>query len=268
MTSETKTYTLILVRHGQSSFNVSSQFAGWIDAPLSTIGVNEAINAGRLIGQYDLKPDKVYTSRLSRTIKTANIILSEIDRLWIDVSRSWRLNERHYGVLQGKKKNEVLQQYGLEKFKKWRRNYNYPPPALEEGKDSSISDERYKDIEKLEGVKLPRSESLKQVIDRLVPFFNSSIVPDLKSGKSVLVVCHGTSLRALIKYLSNISSEDIENINIPTAIPLVYKLTEDENGDLKPIQERFYLDEEAAKRGAEKVAAQGMPEPQDTRAFL
>lgn len=251
----TKTHTkmpkLILLRHGQSDWNEKNLFTGWVDVKLSELGHTEAKRAGTLLKESGLKPQILYTSELSRAIQTANIALDEADRLWIPTKRSWRLNERHYGALQGKDKAATLAEYGPEQFQLWRRSFDVPPPPIaDDDKWSQYNDERYQDIPK---DTLPKTESLKLVIDRLLPYYNSDIVPDLKAGKTVLIAAHGNSLRALVKHLDGISDDDIAALNIPTGIPLVYDL--DDN--LKPTKAAEYLDPEAAAAGAAAVANQG-----------
>lgn len=242
---------LILVRHGQSEWNELNLFCGWVDAKLSEVGRKEAKRAGELLKESGLKPDIAYTSRLTRAIVTGQIALEEADRVWIDVKRNWRLNERHYGALQGKNKAETLEQYGKEKFMTWRRSFDIPPPPIDDNdKYSQVHDERYANLPKSD---IPKTESLKIVIDRLLPYWDSDISKDLKEGKTVIIFAHGNSLRALVKYLDNISDDDIAELNIPTGIPLVYEL----NDSLKPTKPSYYLDPEAAAAGAAAVAAQG-----------
>ncbi|KAG0674295.1 Phosphoglycerate mutase [Pichia californica] len=244
-------HKLILVRHGQSDWNEKNLFTGWVDVKLSPKGEEEAAHAGELLKEANLKPDILYTSLLSRAIQTANIALEKSDRLFIPVVRSWRLNERHYGALQGKNKAETLEKYGAEKFKEWRRSFDIPPPEIEnDSKFSQFGDERYNNVDPNV---LPKTESLSLVIDRLLPYWQDVIAKDLLSGKTVLIAAHGNSLRALVKHLDNISQNDIAGLNIPTGIPLVYEL--DDN--LRPIKPAYYLDPEAAAAGAAAVAAQG-----------
>jgi 2,3-bisphosphoglycerate-dependent phosphoglycerate mutase len=244
------THTLILLRHGQSDWNQKNLFTGWVDVRLSEQGVGEAKRAGQLLAESGLKPDVSYTSVLSRAIQTANYALEEADRMWLPVKRSWRLNERHYGALQGKDKAQTLEQYGPEQFKTWRRSFDVPPPVLDDADEySQANDERYADL----GDELPRTESLKLVIDRMMPYWESDITKDLAAGKTVLVTAHGNSLRALVKHLDGISDDEIAELNIPTGIPLVYEL--DEN--FMPVKPAEYLDPEAAAAGAAAVAAQG-----------
>ncbi len=244
------THTLILLRHGNSTWNQQNLFTGWVDVRLSEQGVAEATRAGELLAESGLAPDVVYTSVLTRAIQTANIALDTADRSWIPVKRSWRLNERHYGALQGKDKAQTLDEFGAEQFQLWRRSFDVPPPPLDdESEFSQAHDERYAGL----GADLPRTESLALVIDRLLPYWDSDIAPDLRAGKTVLVTAHGNSLRALVKQLDGISDEDIAELNIPTGIPLVYTLED----DLKPIGTAEYLDPEAAAAGAAAVANQG-----------
>lgn len=244
------THTLILLRHGNSTWNQKNLFTGWVDVTLSEQGVTEATRAGELLADSGLAPDIVYTSVLTRAIQTANIALEKAGRSWIPVKRSWRLNERHYGALQGKDKAQTLAEFGPEQFQLWRRSFDVPPPPLDDDSEfSQAYDERYAGL----GADLPRTESLALVIDRLLPYWNSDIAPDLAAGKTVLVTAHGNSLRALVKHLDGISDDDIAELNIPTGIPLVYTL--DDN--LKPIGQARYLDPEAAAAGAAAVANQG-----------
>ncbi|HMH59435.1 MAG TPA: phosphoglyceromutase [Galbitalea sp.] len=244
------TSTLILLRHGYSDWNQKNLFTGWVDVRLSDQGVTEAKRAGALLAESGLKPDILYTSLLSRAIQTADLALDVADRLWIPVKRSWRLNERHYGALQGKDKAQTLEEYGPEKFLEWRRSFDVPPPPLDDDAEySQAHDERYAHIDG----EVPRTESLKLVIDRLLPYWHSDITVDLAAGKTVLVTAHGNSLRAMVKHLDGVSDEDIADLNIPTGIPLVYQL--DDN--CVPLKPGEYLDPEAAAAGAAAVAAQG-----------
>jgi len=245
------TYTLILLRHGNSDWNQKNLFTGWVDVRLSDQGVAEAKRAGELLAASGLKPEILYTSVLTRAIQTANLALEVADRLWIPVKRTWRLNERHYGALQGKDKAQTLAEFGEEKFMTWRRSFDVPPPVLaDDAEYSQANDERYADLDDAD---LPRTESLKLVIDRMLPYWESDITKDLSAGKTVLVTAHGNSLRALIKHLDGVSDEAIAELNVPTGIPLVYEL--DEN--FVPIKPAVYLDPEAAAAGAAAVAAQG-----------
>ena len=244
------TYTLILLRHGNSVWNQQNLFTGWVDVPLSDQGRAEAKRAGELLASSGLLPDVQHTSRLKRAIQTANIALDVADRDWIDVRRTWRLNERHYGALQGKDKAQTLAEYGPEQFQTWRRSFDVPPPALDDDSEfSQAHDPRYADL----GADLPRTESLKLVIERMLPYWESDITPDLATGRNVLVTAHGNSLRALVKHLDDISDDAIAELNIPTGIPLVYQLDD----AFRPSAPGRYLDPEAAAAGAAAVAAQG-----------
>ena len=243
------TYTLILLRHGNSDWNQKNLFTGWVDVRLSDQGVTEAKRAGELLAASGLTPEILYTSVLTRAIQTANLALEVSDRLWIPVKRTWRLNERHYGALQGLDKAETLAKFGPEKFMEWRRSFDVPPPVLDDDAEySQVDDERYIGIDG----EIPRTESLKLVIDRMLPYWESDITVDLAAGKTVLVTAHGNSLRALSKHL-DISDDDISELNVPTGIPLVYEL--DEN--FVPTGPAYYLDPEAAAAGAAAVANQG-----------
>jgi 2,3-bisphosphoglycerate-dependent phosphoglycerate mutase len=244
-------YTLILLRHGNSTWNQENRFTGWVDVDLSDQGRQEAMRAGALLAQSGLKPDLLYTSKLKRAINTANIALAEAERSWIDVKRDWRLNERHYGDLQGKDKAETLAQYGPEQFQIWRRSFDVPPPPIsDESEYSQANDERYAEL----GNNIPKTECLKDVLIRMMPLWENEISKDLLSGKTVLVTAHGNSLRALVKHLDGISDADIAELNIPTGIPLVYRL----DANLKPlVAGGEYLDPEAAAAGAAAVANQG-----------
>ncbi|MFD1211563.1 phosphoglyceromutase [Arthrobacter sp. GCM10027362] len=245
------TYTLILLRHGQSDWNEKNLFTGWVDVPLTDQGRKEAQRGGELLAEAGLLPDMLYTSRLKRAIVTANIALEAADRSWIDVKRSWRLNERHYGALQGKDKVQIREEFGEEQFMLWRRSYDTPPPALDDASEwSQVNDPRYADL----GGDVPRTECLKDVLERFLPYWESDISVDVKAGKTVLVAAHGNSLRALVKHLDGISDQDIAALNIPTGIPLVYEL----DADLKPVKAGgTYLDAAAAAAAIEAVANQG-----------
>jgi 2,3-bisphosphoglycerate-dependent phosphoglycerate mutase len=244
-------YTLILLRHGNSIWNQKNLFTGWVDVDLSDLGRQEAKRAGELLAESGLKPDLLYTSRLRRAINTANIALDAADRSWIDVKRDWRLNERHYGALQGKDKAQTLAEYGPEQFQIWRRSFDVPPPPIADDSEySQANDERYADL----GGNIPKTECLKDVLARMLPLWESEISQDLIKGRTVLVTAHGNSLRALVKHLDGISDSDIAELNIPTGIPLVYRL----DANFKPvIAGGEYLDPEAAAAGAAAVANQG-----------
>lgn len=245
------TATLILLRHGESEWNALNLFTGWVDVDLTEKGMAEAVRAGELLKVQDRLPDVLYTSLLRRAITTANVALDKADRHWIPVHRDWRLNERHYGALQGLDKAKTKAQYGEEQFMAWRRSYDTPPPAIEPGTEfSQDNDPRYAAI----AGGPPLTECLKDVVDRFVPYFTEVIVPDLQAGKTVLIVAHGNSLRALVKYLDGMSDQEVVGLNIPTGIPLRYDL----DTDLKPtIPGGTYLDPDAAAAGAAAVAAQG-----------
>lgn len=244
-------YTLILLRHGNSIWNQKNLFTGWVDVDLSDQGRQEAIRAGELLAESGLKPDLLYTSKLKRAINTANIALDVADRGWIDVKRSWRLNERHYGALQGKDKAQTLAEYGEEQFQTWRRSFDVPPPPIDDADEySQFGDERYADL----GASLPRTECLKDVLIRMLPLWEQEITKDLVAGKTVLITAHGNSLRALVKHLDGISDEAIAELNIPTGMPLVYKLDQNFVPEVKGGE---YLDPEAAAAGAAAVAKQG-----------
>ena len=244
-------YTLILLRHGESEWNALNLFTGWVDVRLSATGEAEAKRGGALLKERNLLPDILHTSLLRRAIHTSQLALDSCDRHWIPVKRSWRLNERHYGALQGKDKAQTLAQYGEEQFKLWRRSYDVPPPEIDvDDEFSQANDPRYADL----GNDVPRTECLKDVVARMIPYWTQSIVPDLKSGKVVLVTAHGNSLRALVKHLDGISDADIAGLNIPTGIPLLYEL----NDDLTPVKKGGeYLDPAAAAAAIEAVANQG-----------
>ena len=244
------TLNLILLRHGESEWNAKNLFTGWVDVRLSAKGEGEAKRGGELLRERGLLPDIVHTSLLRRAIQTANIALDNCDRHWIPVKRSWRLNERHYGALQGKDKAQTLAKYGEEQFKLWRRSFDVPPPPIEDNDEfSQALDLRYSDL----GNELPRTECLKDVVARMLPYWEGSIAPDLKGGATVLVAAHGNSLRALVKHLYVISDSQIAELNIPTGIPLYYSL----DANLKPKGKGEYLDPAAAKAAIEAVANQG-----------
>ena len=241
--------TLILLRHGESQWNEKNLFTGWVDVDLTDKGRAEAVRGGKLLVEQGVLPDVLYTSLLRRAITTANLALDAADRHWIPVQRDWRLNERHYGALQGLDKAETLAKYGQDQFMSWRRSYDTPPPPIEKGSTySQDGDPRYA------GIDAPLTECLADVVKRFVPYFEQTIAADLKAGKTVLIAAHGNSLRALVKYLDGMSDDEITGLNIPTGIPLRYEL--DEN--LKPtVPGGEYLDPEAAAAGAAAVAAQG-----------
>ena len=245
------THTLVLLRHGESEWNAKNLFTGWVDVPLNDKGRAEAARGGEQMVEAGLLPDVVHTSLLRRAITTAHLSLDAADRHWIPVRRSWRLNERHYGALQGKDKKQTLEQYGEEQFMTWRRSFDVPPPPIDDDDEwSQAGDVRYADL----GAELPRTECLKDVIERMLPYWESSIVPDLAGGDTVLIAAHGNSLRAIVKHLDGISDEDIAGLNIPTGMPLVYELDD----AMKPVEPGGrYLDPEAAAAAAAAVANQG-----------
>ena len=245
------THTLVLLRHGESEWNAKGLFTGWVDVGLTDKGREEAERGGVLIKEAGLEPSVLHTSLLRRAITTASIALDVADRHWIPVQRSWRLNERHYGALQGKNKKQTREEYGEEQFNLWRRSFDVPPPPLDDGAEwSQAGLPQYADL----GDELPRSECLKDVIDRFLPYWESSITQDLKAGHTVLVAAHGNSLRALVKHLDDISDEAIAGLNIPTGMPLVYELDD----TFRPVERGGrYLDPEAAAAAAAAVAQQG-----------
>ncbi|MEG8990124.1 2,3-diphosphoglycerate-dependent phosphoglycerate mutase [Ignavibacteria bacterium 4148-Me] len=243
-------HKVVLLRHGESEWNKLNLFTGWTDVDLSEKGVEEAHQAGKVLKQEGYTFDIAFTSVLKRAIKTLYIALEEMDLMWIPVIKSWRLNERHYGALQGLNKAETAEKYGMEKVKLWRRSYDVPPPPLDENDERYPGkDPRYKDLDKKD---IPLTESLKLTVERFLPYWHDTIAPTIKSGKKVIIAAHGNSLRALVKYLDNISDEDIVELNIPTGIPLVYELDD----ELKPIKHYYLGDEEAINAAINAVAKQ------------
>jgi 2,3-bisphosphoglycerate-dependent phosphoglycerate mutase len=243
-------YKVVLLRHGESQWNKLNLFTGWTDVELSEQGLKEAKLAGELLKEGDYKFDIAYTSLLKRAIRTLNIVLEEMDLLWLPVVKNWRLNERHYGALQGLNKAETAEKYGADQVKVWRRSYDVPPPALEESDDRYPGkDRRYADMDKKD---IPFTESLKLTVDRFLPYWHETIAPDIKAGKNVIIAAHGNSLRALVKYLDNISDEKIVELNIPTGVPLVYEL----DADLKPIKNYYLGDQEKIAAAINSVAKQ------------
>lgn len=244
-------YQLVLLRHGQSTWNLENRYTGWTDVGLSEQGVQEALFAGRLLQEKQYVFDVAYTSVLKRAIKTLWIVLEEIDQEWIPVVRAWQLNERHYGALQGLNKAETAKEYGEAQVKLWRRSYAVPPPPLDwEDPRHPRFDPRYAGLTKEQ---LPSAESLKITLERVLPYWHSTLSPMIKSGKRLLVSAHGNSLRALVKYLDHISDEAIPELNIPTGIPLVYEL----DADLNAVKHYYLADEETVRKATEAVAAQG-----------
>ena len=242
---------LILLRHGESEWNAKNLFTGWVDVRLSQKGEAEAKRGGELLKERGLLPDVVHTSLLRRAIATSQIALDAAERSWIPVHRSWRLNERHYGALQGKDKAQTLAQYGEEQFQLWRRSFDVPPPAIDDNDEfSQAGDPRYADL----GSAMPNTECLKDVVDRLIPYLVGEITADLNAGKTTLVVAHGNSIRAIVKHIDCISDTDIAGVNIPTGIPLFYEFDD----AFEPIKKGGeYLDPEAAKDAIAAVANQG-----------
>ncbi len=243
-------HKLVLLRHGQSAWNLENRFTGWTDMDLSPEGIREATAAGQLLKEEGFVFDQAWTSVLKRAIRTLWITLDGLDQMWIPVTRSWRLNERHYGALQGLDKKETVERHGKEQVQIWRRSFDTPPPPLElDDPRHPRFDPRYAGVPAAE---LPSCESLKDTIQRFLPLWNGQIAPAIRSGQRVLIAAHGNSLRALVKHLDGISDEAITGLNIPTAIPLLYELDD----DLRPLSSRYLGDAEAARKAAEAVAKQ------------
>ena len=244
-------HKLVLLRHGQSTWNLENRFTGWTDVDLTEVGIGEARAAGKLFREGGYTFDRVYASVLRRAIRTAWLALETMDRMWVPLVPDWRLNERHYGALQGLDKAETATQFGEEQVRIWRRSYDVPPPPLEK------SDPRYPGhdprYQGLSAEQLPLTESLKETVARVLPLWNETLAPAIRSGQRLLLAAHGNSLRALVKYLDDVSEKDILELNIPTGIPLVYELDD----DLKPIRHYYLGDPEAVARAAQAVAAQG-----------
>jgi len=244
-------YKLVLIRHGESEWNKENRFTGWKDVDLSEKGLSEAAAGGEALKKEGYTFDIAFTSVLKRAIRTLWIVLDKMDLMWIPVNRSWKLNERHYGGLQGLNKAETAQKYGDDQVLVWRRSYDTPPPALEKSDERYPgNDRRYADLTEAE---LPLTECLKDTVARVLPYWNETIAPTIKSGKKVIIAAHGNSLRALVKYLDNVSDDEIVGLNIPTGIPLVYELDD----ELKPIKSYYIGDEEAIKAAQQAVANQG-----------
>ncbi len=244
-------YKLVLIRHGESTWNLENRFTGWTDVELTPTGVSQAMSAGKLLKAEGYEFDIAYTSVLKRAIHTLNYCLDEMDRSWLPVVKDWRLNERHYGGLQGLDKGETAKKYGDAQVLVWRRSYDTPPPALEANDPrGQRQDVRYA---KLAPEQIPLTECLKDTVARVLPFWNEAMAPAIKSGQRIVIAAHGNSIRALIKYLDNISDADIVGLNIPNGIPLVYEL----DADLKPIKSYYLGDAEAAAKAAAAVASQG-----------
>ncbi|GAB4285100.1 MAG: 2,3-diphosphoglycerate-dependent phosphoglycerate mutase [Candidatus Rifleibacteriota bacterium] len=243
---------IVLLRHGQSQWNLENRFTGWTDVPLSSLGIEEAIEAGRALKEAGFEFDIAYTSVLKRAIKTLWLALEELDQMHIPIIKSWRLNERHYGALQGLNKAETALKYGEEQVHIWRRSYDTRPPELDENDPRNPrNDKRYSDLSPRE---IPLAESLKDTVHRFLPYWNEQIKPIIKSGAKILIAAHGNSLRALVKHLENISDKEISQLNIPTGIPLVYELDDD---SLNPIKSYYLGDEKKVQDEMSKVAAQG-----------
>jgi 2,3-bisphosphoglycerate-dependent phosphoglycerate mutase len=248
----TVAHKMVLLRHGQSTWNLENRFTGWTDVGLTELGRQEARTAGKLLKESGFTFDMAYTSVLKRAIHTLWVTMEEMELEWLPVVRGWQLNERHYGALQGLNKSEMAAQYGEAQVKLWRRSYDVPPPALE------LDDPRYPGFDRryasLTPEQLPRCESLKDTVARMLPYWHNTIAPTIKSGQRVLISAHGNSLRALVKYLDNISDEAIPELNIPTGIPLIYEL----DADLKRVNSYYLGDEETVRKAAEAVAKQGL----------
>ena len=242
---------LVLLRHGESTWNQENRFTGWTDVDLTERGTAQARRAGQQLKDEELVFDVAYTSVLKRAIRTLWLVLDELDRMWIPVHRSWRLNERHYGALQGLNKAQTAQKYGDEQVLIWRRSYDTPPPALEEGDDRlPASDARYLDVDARD---IPTTECLKDTVARFLPYWHETIAPQVRAGKRVIITAHGNSLRALVKYLDNVSDADIVGLNIPTGVPLVYELDD----SLSPISSRYLGDPDEVQKAMQSVADQG-----------
>lgn len=247
-------YKIVLLRHGESTWNKENRFTGWTDVDLTEKGVKEARVAGQLLKQEEFAFDKAYTSVLKRAVKTLNLVLEELDTLWLPVEHCWRLNERHYGALQGLNKAETAVRFGDQQVLTWRRSYATSPPPLEDGDERLTADDpRYASLPR---ARFPRTECLRDTVARFIPYWETTIAPDVLAGRRILIVAHGNSLRALIKYLDGISDEDIVGLNIPTGQPLVYEL----DADLKPIKSYYLADEETIRRAEAVVAGQGRAE--------
>jgi 2,3-bisphosphoglycerate-dependent phosphoglycerate mutase len=244
-------HKLVLLRHGESTWNKENRFTGWTDVDLTDKGREEAKTAGQVLKEQGFSFDLAYCSVLKRALRTLWIVLDELDELWIPVEKSWRLNERHYGGLQGLNKSETAAKYGEDQVLVWRRSYDVPPPALEKSDERYPGrDPRYQDVP---GSELPLTECLKDTVDRFLPLWHEVIAPQVKAGKKIVIAAHGNSLRALVKYLDNLSEEEVLKLNIPTGVPLVYELDE----DLQPLQHYYLGDQEAIAAAMAAVASQG-----------
>ncbi len=248
---DNKMIKLVLLRHGESEWNLANRFTGWTDVDLTQTGIQQAISAGKILKKEGYLFDKAYTSVLKRAIKTLWIALQGMDQMWIPVKRSWKLNERHYGALQGLNKAETAKEYGEEQVLIWRRSYSIRPPQLSwDDKRNSVNERKYSQLEKKQ---VPMGECLEDTYNRVIPFWKKHIVPDLKNDKNLIIAAHGNSMRALVKYLDKVSDEEILKLNIPTGVPLVYEL----DNDLKPIRHYYLGDQEAIKQATHSVANQG-----------
>jgi 2,3-bisphosphoglycerate-dependent phosphoglycerate mutase len=249
------THTLVLLRHGESTWNLENLFTGWYDADLTATGEDQARAGGRLMAEKGIRPDVVHTSLQTRAIRTANLALDEMGLAWLPVRRSWRLNERHYGALQGKNKKETAEQYGADQVKVWRRSYDIPPPPMADDDPANVrNDQRYAH---LPPDSIPATECLKDVVARMLPYWTDAIVRDLLGGRTVLVAAHGNSLRALVKHLDSISDDDITELNIPTGEPLVYELGHDLRPiEAKAVEDRYLRSADEIRAAAEAVARQ------------
>ena len=244
-------YKVVLLRHGQSQWNLENRFTGWHDVDLTEQGQAEARAAGQVLKENGFVFDKAYSSLLKRAIRTLWLALEELDQVWLPVRRDWRLNERHYGALQGLNKAETAEKHGEDQVLIWRRSYDMPPPPMEKDDEGYAgNDIRYADVPEAD---IPLTECLKDTVDRFLPYWHETIAPDIKAGKRVIIAAHGNSLRALVKYLDDLSEEEVLKLNIPTGMPLVYEL----DADLKPIKNYYLGDEEAVKAAMDAVANQG-----------
>ena len=246
-------YKVVLLRHGQSQWNLENRFTGWHDVDLTEQGQEEARSAGQVLKENGFVFDKAYSSLLKRAIRTLWLALEELDQVWLPVRRNWRLNERHYGALQGLNKAETAEKHGEGQVLIWRRSYDVPPPPMEKSDEGYAgNDIRYADMDEAD---IPLTECLKDTVDRFLPYWQETIAPEIKAGKRIIIAAHGNSLRALVKYLDDLSEEAVLKLNIPTGMPLVYEL----DADLKPIKSYYLGDEEAVKAAMDAVANQGKP---------
>ena len=244
-------YKVVLLRHGQSQWNLENRFTGWHDVDLTEQGQAEARSAGQVLKENGFVFDKAYSSVLKRAIRTLWLALEELDQVWLPVRRDWRLNERHYGALQGLNKAETAEKHGEDQVLIWRRSYDVPPPPMEKSEEGYAgNDIRYADMDEAD---IPLTECLKDTVDRFLPYWHETIAPEIKAGKRIIIAAHGNSLRALVKYLDDLSEEEVLKLNIPAGMPLVYEL----DADLKPVKSYYLGDEEAVKAAVDAVANQG-----------